>query len=464
MGLVQKTQHVHFIGIGGSGMNGIAGILQELGYKVTGSDLNTTDVTKRLEALGVTCYAGHVEVNLGGADLVVSSTAIPPTNVELVAAKEKGLPVIHRGEMLAWLMSRQKGIAIAGTHGKTTTTSMMALVFEMNGLDPTVIIGGELTEIGGNAKLGRGEYLLAEADESDGSFLKLAPFIEVITNIEDDHLDYYKNIENIIAAFQKFMAKVPDEGLAVVCLDNPIIKQLLLDYDRPFQTYALGQQKADYTLRNLRLSDLTTAGDVYYKEEYLGCLELSVPGLHNLSNALAVVVVGMVVGIPFNGIAAALKKFKGAGRRFQFLGEVNGIKVIDDYAHHPSEIKATLKAARQLKKGRVVSVFQPHRYTRTLFLAERFGAAFNDADVIIVSDIYSAGEQPIKGVSARNIVSEIEKNVDCEVIYLPTRKEIVDYLAKTARPGDLILTFGAGDIWNAGVELVKRLKESHDIG
>lgn len=445
-------------------MNGIAGILQELGYKVTGSDLNTTDVTKRLEALGVTCYAGHVEVNLGGADLVVSSTAIPPTNVELVAAKEKGLPVIHRGEMLAWLMSRQKGIAIAGTHGKTTTTSMMALVFEMNGLDPTVIIGGELTEIGGNAKLGRGEYLLAEADESDGSFLKLAPFIEVITNIEDDHLDYYKNIENIIAAFQKFMAKVPDEGLAVVCLDNPIIKQLLLDYDRPFQTYALGQQKADYTLRNLRLSDLTTAGDVYYKEEYLGCLELSVPGLHNLSNALAVVVVGMVVGIPFNGIAAALKKFKGAGRRFQFLGEVNGIKVIDDYAHHPSEIKATLKAARQLKKGRVVSVFQPHRYTRTLFLAERFGAAFNDADVIIVSDIYSAGEQPIKGVSARNIVSEIEKNVDCEVIYLPTRKEIVDYLAKTARPGDLILTFGAGDIWNAGVELVKRLKESHDIG
>lgn len=461
---MQKTQHVHFIGIGGSGMNGIAGIMLELGYKVTGSDLKTTDVTERLEALGVTCYAGHAEVNLGEADLVVSSTAIPPTNVELVAAKKKGLPVIHRGEMLARLMNRQKGIAIAGSHGKTTTTAMMALVFEMNGLDPTIIIGGELTEIGGNAKLGHGEYLVAEADESDGSFLKLDPFIEVITNIEDDHLDYYKSVENIIAAFQKFMAKVPDEGLAVVCLDNPTIKQLLLDYDRPVQTYAIEQQEADYTLRNLRLNDLTTAGDVYNKQEYLGCLELSVPGRHNLSNALAAVVVGMVVGIPFNGIAAALKKFKGAGRRFQYLGEVRGIKIIDDYAHHPSEIKATLKAARQLKQGRVVGVFQPHRYTRTLLLGERFGAAFSDADVIIVSDIYSAGEQPIKGVSAENIVSEIEKNVDREVIYLPTRQEIVDYLAKTARPGDLILTLGAGDIWNAGVELVKRLKESHHIG
>ncbi|MDD3653328.1 MAG: UDP-N-acetylmuramate--L-alanine ligase [Desulfotomaculaceae bacterium] len=461
---MQKTQHVHFIGIGGSGMNGIAGIMLELGYKVTGSDLKTTAVTERLEALGVTCYAGHAEVNLGAADLVVSSTAIPATNVELVAAKKKGLPVIHRGEMLARLMNRQKGIAIAGSHGKTTTTSMIALVFEMNGLDPTIIIGGELPEISGNAKLGRGEYLIAEADESDGSFLKLEPFIEVITNIEDDHLDYYKNVENIITAFRRFMDKVPDEGLAVMCLDNPTISRLLPKYDRPFQTYAVGQQKADYTLRNLRLNDSSTAGDVYYKEDYLGCIEISIPGRHNLSNALAAVVVGMFAGIPFSGIAAALKKFKGAGRRFQYLGEVRGIKVIDDYAHHPSEIKATLKAAQQLKKGRVVGVFQPHRYTRTLLLGKRFGAAFSDADLIIVSDIYSAGEQPIIGVTARNIVSEIEKNVDREVIYLSTRQEIVDYLAKAARPGDLILTLGAGDIWRAGVELVKRLKENYDAG
>jgi len=445
-------------------MNGIARIMLGLGYKVTGSDLKTTAVTERLEALGATCYAGHAEVNLGDADLVVASTAIPPTNVELVAAKKKGLPVIHRGEMLAQLMSRQKGIAIAGTHGKTTTTSMMALVLEMNGLDPTIIIGGELTEIGGNAKLGWGEYIVAEADESDGSFLKLDPFIEVITNIEDDHLDYYKNVRNIIEAFRKFMAKVPGDGLAVVCIDNLKIRELLKEYDRPCQTYAIERQEANYTLRNLRLNSNTTSGDVYYNNEFLGNLELSIPGRHNLSNALATVAAGRFIGLSFEGIAAALRKFKGAGRRFQCMGEVKGIKIIDDYAHHPSEIKATLKAARQLKNGRIISVFQPHRYTRTSILGERFGAAFSDADIIIISDIYSAGEQPIKGVSARNIVSAIERNERREVIYLPSKQEIVDFLVETARPGDLILTLGAGDIWNAGVELVNRLKENQKIG
>jgi len=461
---VQKKQHVHFIGIGGSGMNGIAGIMLGLGYKVTGSDLKTTAVTERLEALGVTCYAGHAGENLGNADIVVASTAIPPTNVELVAAKERGLPVIHRGEMLAMLMDRQKGIAIAGAHGKTTTTSMISLVFEKNHLDPTIIIGGELTDIGGNAKLGKGEYLIAEADESDGSFLKLNPFIEIITNIEDDHLDYYKNVENIVAAFRKFVAKVPHDGLLIACLDNSRIRELLKEYDRPCLTYAIEQNEADYTLRNLRLDKNTTAGDVYYRGDFLGCLELTVPGRHNLSNALATVVAGRFIGLSFDRIAAALKKFKGAGRRFQCMGEVRGIKVVDDYAHHPSEIKATLNAARQMKIGRVVGVFQPHRYTRTSLLGERFGTAFSDADIIIISDIYSAGEQPINGVSAKNIVSAIEENEHREVIYLPTRQEIVNYLVETVRPGDLILTMGAGDIWNAGVELVNRLKESQKIG
>lgn len=461
---MQKTQHVHFIGIGGSGMNGIAMIMLGLGYRVTGSDLKPSAVTERLEALGVTCYTGHAEENLGNADLVVASTAIPPINVELVEARERGLPVIHRGEMLAWLMRRQKGIAIAGAHGKTTTTSMTALVLEKNELEPTIVIGGELTDIGGNAKLGGGEYLVAEADESDGSFLKLDPFIEVITNIEDDHLDYYKNVENIVAAFRQFMAKVPEDGLAVVCLDDPKIRELLVEYSRPCQTYALDRPEADYTMQNLRLNGQVTAGDVYYKGAFLGCLELIVPGRHNLSNALAVVAVGRFIGLPFEGIAAALKNFRGAGRRFQITGEVNGIKVIDDYAHHPSEIKATLKAARQVKTGRVVGVFQPHRYTRTSILGERFGEAFSDADVIIISDIYSAGEHPIKGVSAETIVSAIERHEGREVIYLPTKQEIVDYLARTARPGDMILTMGAGDIWNAGVELVSRLKESQKIG
>jgi UDP-N-acetylmuramate--alanine ligase len=374
-------------------------------------------------------------------------------------ARERRLRILHRSEMLAWLMQRQKGIAIAGAHGKTTTTSMAALVLEKNNLDPTVVIGGELKDIGGNAKLGGGEYLVAEADESDGSFLKLDPFIEIITNIEDDHLDYYKSVKNIEAAFSKFISKVPAEGLAVVCLDDPRVRELLSSYNGPLKTYALEHPEADYTGRNLHIEGELTIGEVYFQNSYLGELELQVPGRHNFLNALAVVAVGRFIGLPFEGIAEALKIFRGAGRRFQLTGEVNGIKVIDDYAHHPSEIKATLKAAGQLKTGRLVAVFQPHRYTRTAILGERFGEAFSDADVIIVSDIYSAGEQPIEGVSADIIISAIEKHEGRKVIYIPTRQEIVEYLARTARPGDMIMTMGAGDIWNAGVELVNRLKE-----
>lgn len=461
---MRKMQHVHFIGIGGSGMSAIARIMLELGYHVTGSDLKTSAAGERLEALGAICYLGHAEENLEDADLVVASTAIPPTNVELLKAREKGLQIMHRGEMLAWLMRRQKGIAIAGAHGKTTTTSMIALILEKNKLDPTILIGGDLTEIGGNAKLGGGDYLVAEADESDGSFLKLDPFIEVVTNIEDDHLDYYRSLDNIVAAFRDFMAKVPDAGVAVVCYDNPVIRGLLKGYERPHLTYAVDHLEADYTLRNLRFNGQATAGDVYERGELLGTLELSVPGSHNLSNALAAVAVGRFIGLPFEGIFESLKTFRGAGRRFQLRGEVDGIKVIDDYAHHPSEIKATLKAAGQVKTGRVVGVFQPHRYTRTSLLGERFGEAFSDADIIVISDIYSAGERPIKGVSASTIVSAIEKHEGREVVYLPTRQEIVDYLVQTARPGDLIVTMGAGDIWCAGVELVSKLKERHKIG
>mgnify|MGYP005845714929 CR=1 FL=1 len=445
-------------------MNGIAVIMQGLGYRVTGSDLKPSAATERLGALGVTCHIGHAEEHLGDADLVIASTAIPSTNVELLEAERRGLPIVHRSEMLAWLMRRQKGIAIAGAHGKTTTTSMTSLVLEKNGYDPTIIIGGELTEIGGNAKLGRGEYLVAEADESDASFLKLDPFIEVITNIEDDHLDYYKSVDNIMAAFRQFIAKVPENGLAVVCLDDPKARELLMEYNGPYQTYALDNPEADYQLRNLELNGQVTAGEVYYYNEFLGRLKLKVPGRHNLSNALAVVAVGRFIGLPFERIAGTLKSFKGAGRRFQLTGEVNGVRVIDDYAHHPSEIKATLRAAKQVRIGRVVGVFQPHRYSRTSILGERFGEAFSDADVVIVSDIYSAGEKPIEGVSAKIIVSAIEKHNGREVIYLSTMREIVDYLLQRVQPGDMVLTMGAGDIWKAGVELVDRLKESQKIG
>ncbi|MDD4766433.1 MAG: UDP-N-acetylmuramate--L-alanine ligase, partial [Desulfotomaculaceae bacterium] len=341
---------------------------------------------------------------------------------------------------------------------------MLALVLEKNGIQPTIVIGGEMTEIGGNAKLGRGEYIVAEADESDGSFLKLAPLIEVITNIEDDHLDYYKNMDNIIAAFRKFLAKLPENGLAVVCLDDPGLRALLEDYHRPYITYALEQPEADYLLKNLRLDGAVSVGDVYYQGLYIGTIQLKVHGWHNLSNALAVVAVARYIGLDFAAIAAALENFTGAGRRFQLTGEVNGVRVIDDYAHHPTEIKATLGAAVQLKTGRVAAVFQPHRYTRTAILGERFGEVFKDADIIIISDLYSAGEHPIEGVSAQTIISAIKKHDGREVIYLPTKTEIVDFLVRTVCPGDMVLTLGAGDIWNVGVELVDRLKERQDIG
>lgn len=445
-------------------MSGIAVIMLGLGYRVTGSDLKISAAVERLESLGATCYIGHDKENLGNADLVVVSTAIPTNNVELVEARRRGLPVKHRSEMLAWLMHKRKGITIAGAHGKTTTTSMAALVLEKSGLDPTIIIGGELSEIGGSAKFGSGEYLVAEADESDGSFLKLDPFIEIITNIEDDHLDYYKSVENIMTAFRRFIEKVPGDGLAVVNFDDSGVRKLVTECNKPFLSYALDYSGADYTMKNIRLERKLTAGDVYYKNQFLGNLKLSVPGRHNLSNALAVVALGRFIGIPFERAASVLRNFTGAGRRFQLTGEVNGIRVIDDYAHHPSEIKATLKAAMQVKNGRVISVFQPHRYTRTSILGERFGEAFSDADVVIVSDIYSAGERPIEGVSAEIIISAIEKYDGQKAVYLPNRQEIVDYLLKTARHGDMIITMGAGDIWNTGVELVKRLKERQKVG
>ncbi len=452
-------QTIHFIGIGGAGMSGIARIMLELGYRITGSDLNASAATERLTALGATCYNKHRAENVGGADLVVVSTAIPPDNEELVEARVRGLPVLQRGEMLARLMQRQKGVAVAGMHGKTTTTSMMAMALEKNGLDPTVIVGGELTDFGGNAKLGRGKYLVAEADESDGSFLKLKPYVGVVTNIDDDHLDYYKKFENIILAYREYLDRIPVDGLAVVCLDDPWLRDMMKNYGRPVESYALNNFAADYTVQNVRLNGTATAGEVYYHGRRLGLLELAVPGRHNLANALAVVAAGRFVGLEFADIATALKSFAGAGRRFQLIGEIDGIKVVDDYAHHPAEIKATLLAARQTGPQRLICVFQPHRYTRTAILQDRFGEAFDDADLVVISDIYSAGEQPITGVSARLIVSAVRDYGRCAVIYRGTQDEVVEYLAAEATPGDLIITMGAGDIWKAGVELVRRKRK-----
>lgn len=451
---------VHFIGIGGAGMSGLARVLLDLEYDVRGSDLNSTPVTTRLQELGATVYKGHEAVNIKDAGLVVYSTAIRSENPELQKAREANIPIIHRADLLGFLMKQQKGVAVAGAHGKTTTTAMMSLVLEKCQQDPTILIGGELTEIGGNAKIGRGEFLVAEADESDKSFLKLWPYLAVVTNIEDDHLDHYGSMQEIINAFRRFLQKVPADGIAVLCFDDANLRALAPDCHGKVITYALEDPKADYVLRDIELRNSGSAGEVYYQGQHLGRMELVVPGRHNLSNALAVVAACRTLGLPFDDIIKGLKLFRGAGRRYQFMGEADGVTVVDDYAHHPTEIAATLRAARQVHPGRIIAVFQPHRYTRTSLLYNRFGACFNDADVIIINDIYSAGETPIEGVSAQLIIDAVHNNKGEQPYHLVSRDDTVEFLLDFVQEGDLVLTMGAGDVWKTGVALLNRLKGS----
>ncbi len=450
---------VHFIGIGGSGMSGLATILLQQGYRVTGSDLNPGKATSRLINLGAQVFIGHDSANIGhDVKLVVISTAIRDDNPELIAAREKGIEIIRRGQLLARLMLERKGIAVAGSHGKTTTSSMIALVFEQGGLDPTIVVGGEVAELGGNAKLGKGEYLIAEADESDGSFLLLSPYIEVITNIEDDHLDYYGSREAIKKAFVEFVEKVPEGGCVVLCMDDDNVRDIASCCGKKVITYGVNHP-AQYTAKNILTRGLRTFADIYFNEEKIGQVELGVPGLHNISNALATIAVGKVAGMEFEVIAGVLKGFQGVGRRFQLLGSVNNINVVDDYAHHPTEVKATLRAARQTDAGRVIAVFQPHRYSRTKFLFREFGQCFSDADIIIINEIYPAGELPLEGVSSSLIVDAIKEFERRTVKYFRTLDEITDFLVETAKSGDLIMTLGAGNVWTAGVKLVEKLKE-----
>ncbi|MCR4441115.1 MAG: UDP-N-acetylmuramate--L-alanine ligase [Peptococcaceae bacterium] len=454
-------QWVHFIGIGGAGMSGIAKCLLELGYHVTGSDLLATETTKRLENWGARIFTGHRQENLDPlVDLVVVSSAIPKDNAELMKAVALEIPVIQRAEMLGRLMEIQKGIAVAGAHGKTTTTSMISLMLEKNGYDPTVVVGGELNDIGGNAKLGKGEYLVAEADESDGSFLKLKPFITVVTNVEDDHLDYYGTRENIEKAFRQFIKNTHPGGFSVLCFDDPVLQRLIpgLKREKRIVTYGFNNN-ADFYADDAVLNGHTTKTIIFQGRKRLGEIHLSIPGKHNLLNALAAVAVGINAGLSFEGIACSLQPFRGVQRRFQVIGEVDGIAIYDDYAHHPTELKTTLAAARTLKPGRIVAVFQPHRYTRTQLLAREFGSAFRQADVLIVNEVYSAGEKPIPGVSAKLIVDQIKESTGQEVEYIQDKSDIVKRLGEIVRPGDLVITMGAGNIWTAGVDLYRRLGE-----
>lgn len=457
---MSENKWIHFIGIGGTGMSGIAKVLMELGYRISGSDLQVSDTTRRLEASGAVIYLGHEGANVDSqVDSVVVSSAIPKNNAEILKAQALGIPVMQRAEMLGMLMKERKGIAIAGAHGKTTTTSMVSMMFEKNGLDPTVIVGGELNDIGGNAKLGSGEYLVAEADESDGSFLKLQPDITVVTNIEDDHLDYYGTRENIENAFSEFIAITPEHGFSVLCLDNPVIRKLLprLQDGRKVFTYGFTEE-ADFYAKNVELNGSETRAEVYNRDGFLGTLVLSVPGRHNIQNALAAVVIGINCGLEFAGIAASLQPFSGVQRRFQKIGAIDGISIFDDYAHHPTEIKTTLAAARTIRPGRIVAVFQPHRYSRTQLLHKEFGSCFTDADVLCLNEIYAAGEKPIPGVDAALIKKEIESQTGQQVVFEAEKPALVAKLLEIVRPGDLVITLGAGNIWTVGTELYKVLK------
>ena len=451
-----RIKNIHFVGIGGIGMSGIAEVLLNLGYHISGSDIKETEVTRRLRSLGCEISYGHRRENLREADVVVISSAIRQTNPEVEAAEERLIPVIPRAEMLAELMRMKVGVAIAGTHGKTTTTSLISTVLAAGGLDPTVVIGGRLNSIGSNARLGQGEFLVAEADESDGSFLKLMPTIAVVTNIDAEHLDFYKGIEEIKESFLSFLEKIPFFGLAVLCLDHPNIRSLLPRLKKRFATYGLTTQ-ADFQAKEITFEGLSTSFDVVHDRRGIGRLSLRMPGIHNVYNALATVATAFELDIPFRVVQETLREFSGIQRRFQIKGEKKGILVVDDYGHHPVEIMATLKAARTGWAKRIIAVFQPHRYTRTQALFKDFLTAFYDADVLLLADIYPAGEDRIEGVESKALFEGIREYGHKDVSYLADKGEIVEHLLRILSPGDLVITLGAGDIWQVSEELVKRL-------
>lgn len=453
----KEKLHIHLIGIGGVGMSAIAFILLDLGYKISGSDIIPSKITAKLVDKGATFYKGHNKENIQGANLVVVSSAIAETNPEIKEAEDKNVTIIKRAEMLSDIMNKKSGIAIAGTHGKTTTTSMVGLLLEKAGFDPTVIVGGEGNNIKGNAKFGLGEYIVAEADESDGTFLKLNPHIAVITNIEDDHMEYYEKMENILKYFRKFSNKINDNGRVILCKDCKNVQKLLKNCRKNFITYGISEQ-ADFMAKEIIFNKLSSKSKIYYKNKKMGELHLNIPGNHNILNALASVVVAKEIGIDFKEIAEILRDFKGVKRRMEIVSDINSeMLIIDDYAHHPTEIVATLSALRNSwKDRRLIAVFQPHRFTRTKLLAEKFGKAFFDANYVIVNDIYAANEPPIAGISGETIFNEIKKNNHKHVKYIPSKNNILRYLNKNVQPGDIVITMGAGDVWTISRELAKQ--------
>ncbi|WP_370872353.1 UDP-N-acetylmuramate--L-alanine ligase [Paenibacillus zeirhizosphaerae] len=457
--MLNTTEHVHFIGIGGYGMSAIARVMLEMGYTVTGSDVASQELTEKLAAKGAKIYIGHTAEHVQGADLVVYSTALPKDNVERMAAEQLNIPTLHRSQMLARLLNERKGVAVAGAHGKTTTSSMIALVMEKCGADPTYIIGGEIMNVGTNAKAGEGDCVVAEADESDGSFLQYHPWVGIVTNIEADHLENYDgDFNRLKSAYVQFLSQIRPEGTAVVCADDENIQEILPKLSCKVTTYGI-DRPADYAATDIQLGDRQSSFTLNKDGVPLGVIRLAVPGKHNVYNSMATVIACVEAGLEFEQIAEAILEFSGAKRRFQVLGEADGILVIDDYAHHPTEIEATISAAKATGK-RIIAVFQPQRYTRTFFLLDAFSRAFSEADEVIITDIYSpAGEQEIKGVHSSKLVELIVKNSNGNTAYIPTKEAVIERISERLQPGDLVLTMGAGDIWKAGAALARKLKE-----
>ncbi len=458
--MFKKIQRIHFVGIGGIGMSGIAELLLNLGYQVSGSDLKSGPITQRLSALGGKIYAAHSARNVHDANVVVFSSAVRQDNVEVVEAKKLQIPVIPRAEMLAELMRLKYGVAIAGSHGKTTTTSMVATVLVHGGYDPTVVIGGRLNALGSNAKLGKGEFLVAEADESDGSFLKLSPTLAVVTNIDREHLDHYAGLAEIEAAFAMFVNKVPFYGAAALCLDDPNVQAIIPRVERRIITYGTSKQ-ADLVASRVEFQGFGCCYQARYQGNVLGTISLKVPGQHGVLNSLAALAIGLELDIPVKKIIAALGDFQNADRRFQIKGEKQGVLVVDDYGHHPTEIIATLDAAHNASDRRIIAVFQPHRYTRTQALEEEFARAFYHADIVIVLPIYAAGEDAIPGVTAEKLAGMIKKHGHRDVTYAPDFPAAVQMLRTRLQEGDLLLTFGAGDVWKIGEEWLGNGETKH---
>ncbi len=451
-----KINRIHFVGIGGIGMSGIAEVLSNMGYEVTGSDIKHSQVVQRLESLGIKVYIEHARGNVGDADVVVVSSAIKDDNPEVQFASDNKIPVIARAEMLAELMRLKFGVAVVGSHGKTTTTSMISSVLYHGNLDPTMVVGGKVKKLGTNARLGKGKFMVVEADESDGSFQKLSPVISVLTNIDVEHLDHYESMENLEEEFFRFLDKIPFYGISVLCADCPRVMKLACRYNKRYITYGLSEN-ADLTLKNIKVSGFSTAFEVYLHGDRLGEVELNIPGRHNALNALAAIAVGMELGMEFEDIREGLYEFSGIDRRLQLKGSIDGVMVIDDYGHHPSELKTTIESVEESFSRKPIVIFQPHRFTRTKLLFNEFVDVLRNVDKLYLLDIYSAGEKPLEGTDSRTLAEAIKATGKEDIYYVDDPQNLVGMLKDKLISGDIVLTSGAGNVWVYGEKLIEEL-------